>query len=96
MHVTATDLKNRLGQYLEASVKEPVIIEKSGRPSSVVISFDEYQRFLALEDQLWAIKALESGEEGFLGTEKSVEFMKELEKRIAYEAQKTRSRQKRE
>ena len=31
MHVSATHLKNNLGQYLEAAVREPVIVDKSGR-----------------------------------------------------------------
>ena len=29
--VTATDMKNRFGEYLEAARTEPVIIKKTGR-----------------------------------------------------------------
>ncbi len=94
MHISSTNLKNKLGQYLEAAIKEPVIVEKSGRPTSVVISYDEYQRFLALEDKLWVTEALEAEKEGYLGTKKSVEFIKKLEKRIVHDAKKTRSDKK--
>lgn len=94
MHVSSTNLKNKLGQYLEAAIKEPVIIEKSGRPTSVVISYDEYQRFLALEDKLWITEALEAEKEGYLGTKKSEEFIKKVEKRIVHDAKKAQSDQK--
>jgi antitoxin Phd len=90
MHITATDLKNRLGQYLEVAIREPVVVEKSGRPTSVVISYDEYQRFLALEDELWATKALEAEKEGYLGVKESAEFMRELQGKILHGAKNTR------
>jgi prevent-host-death family protein len=38
MDVTATEAKNRLGQMLEACQREPVVIEKSGRRHSVLLS----------------------------------------------------------
>ncbi len=96
MHISSTNLKNKLGQYLEAAIKEPVIIEKNGRPTSVVISYDEYQRFLALEDKLWVTEALEAEKEGYLGTKKSIELIKKLEKRIVDDAKKARSHKKSE
>ena len=94
MHTSSTNLKNKLGQYLEAAIKEPVIIEKSGRPISVVISYDEYQRFLALEDKLWIMEALKAEKEGYLGTKKSEESIKNLENRIVDDAKKARSDKK--
>lgn len=83
MHISATELKNKLGQYLEAAVREPVIVEKSGRPASVVISYQEFQRFLELEDKLWGMRALQAKKEGYLGTEKSAKLLTEIEKRIS-------------
>ena len=38
MEVTATEAKNRLGQMLEHCQREPVVIEKSGRRHSVLLS----------------------------------------------------------
>jgi antitoxin Phd len=66
MNVTATELKNRLGQYLEASQVEPVIIEKSGRESSVVLSKRRYDELCELEDKLWDLKAVSAEKEGFM------------------------------
>ena len=40
--VSATEIKNRLGQYLAHSAVAPVAIEKNGRPVAVLLSFEEY------------------------------------------------------
>ncbi len=66
MNVSATELKNRLGRYLDAAETEPVIVEKSGRSKSVLISHAAFQKFLALEDGFWAQRALEAEAEGYL------------------------------
>jgi prevent-host-death family protein len=47
MDVTATEAKNRLGQMLEHCQREPVVIEKSGRRHSVLISAALYDSLLA-------------------------------------------------
>lgn len=59
MQITATELKNRLGQYLDVAETDPVIVEKSGRIKSVLISTAMYEKFLAYEDAYWATKELE-------------------------------------
>ena len=69
MHVTATELKNRLGRYLDAAQVEPVIVEKSGRTSSVVLSKRRYDQLCRLEDMLWDMKARSAEQEGFLSDE---------------------------
>lgn len=47
MEVTATEAKNRLGQMLEACQREPVVIEKSGRRHSVLLSASHYDALVA-------------------------------------------------
>lgn len=47
MEVTATEAKNRLGQMLEHCQREPVVIEKSGRRHSVLLSAAQYDRLVA-------------------------------------------------
>ncbi|KAB2874476.1 MAG: type II toxin-antitoxin system prevent-host-death family antitoxin [Burkholderiaceae bacterium] len=47
MIVTATDAKNRLGQMLEHCQREPVVIEKSGRRHSVLLSAQHYDALVA-------------------------------------------------
>lgn len=41
--VSATEAKNFLGRYLDESQKEPVTIEKMGRPFAVLVSQDEFE-----------------------------------------------------
>lgn len=67
MDVTATELKNRLGTYLDTAERIPVIVKKSGRAKSVIISHRMYERFLEMEDTYWAQKAREAEEQGYLG-----------------------------
>jgi prevent-host-death family protein len=42
MEVTATEAKNRLGQMLDHCQREPVVIAKSGRRHSVLLSAAQY------------------------------------------------------
>lgn len=58
MEVTATEAKNRLGQMLEHCQREPVVIEKSGRRHSVLISAERYDALLVAERR----SAAETGE----------------------------------
>lgn len=71
MNVTATELKTRLGQYLEAAQSEPVIIEKSGRASSVVLSMRRYDELCDIEDRLWDMQAQQAEKEGFMSDEET-------------------------
>jgi antitoxin Phd len=71
MLVTATELKSRLGQYLDIAETDPVIVKKSGRVKSVLISNATYEKLLAYEDAYWASKAKIAESEGYLGNEGS-------------------------
>jgi|GEM_PF-1276862 len=46
MKISATELKNRLGRYLDAAEQEPVSIQKSGREKAVLMSYSHYQSLL--------------------------------------------------
>jgi prevent-host-death family protein len=76
MQITATELKNRLGQYLDVAETDPVIVEKSGRIKSVLISYSMYEKFLAYEDAYWASKAIIAEDEGYLGAKASEALLK--------------------
>jgi prevent-host-death family protein len=75
--VNVTELKNRMGRYLQQSVTEPVIIEKTHRPFAVILSYDEYERLRSLEDAYWIQKAKQAEKEGFVGVEESMKFIRE-------------------
>ena len=71
MDIAATELKNRLGRYLDTAERMPVIIKKSGRAKSVIISHRMYEQFLQIEDAYWAQKAREAEEGGYLGEDET-------------------------
>ena len=52
MEVTATELKTRLGRYLDIAETEAVIVEKSGRLKSALISYANYQEYKELKRKL--------------------------------------------
>ena len=43
MRVTSTEFKNRVGQYQDAAMNQPVEITKNGRTHTVLISADYYE-----------------------------------------------------
>ena len=75
MKVTATEFKNKLGQYLDVAETDPVIVKKSGRIKSVLISNATYEKFLAYEDAFWASKAKQAEDEGYLGAKASEDVL---------------------
>jgi prevent-host-death family protein len=75
MQITATELKNRLGRYLDVAETSPVFVKKSGRNKSVLISNAMYEKFLAYEDAYWASKAKIAEDEGYLGNKASKELL---------------------
>jgi prevent-host-death family protein len=74
--VTATEIKNKFGQILEAALMEPVTIDKMGRPVAVLMSIGEYQRLTEIEDRCWGEKALKALEKGFLSEEEGNNWLK--------------------
>lgn len=77
MKTNATQFKNHFGEYMQRVYQEPVIVEKSGKPSAVLISYDAFVRFSNLEDFYWGVKADKAAKEGFLGPEESERRLRE-------------------
>lgn len=46
--ISATDAKNRFGQLLEMARAEPVHVQKNGRDVGIMISPEQYEKFLEL------------------------------------------------
>ena len=74
MHISATELNKHPGSILNAALKEPVFIKKSGRSSVVMVSYEYY---LELENSFWGKRAesLEKTAE-WESSENSLEFLK--------------------
>jgi antitoxin Phd len=73
--VNATEMKQRLGQYLDYALAGPVMVEKSGRPLVVVLSVDEYERLCSFEDAFWAQKAKDAEASGWASEEQVVDLI---------------------
>ena len=80
MNATATDVKNRFGEFMDRAQREPVTVDKSGRSYAVLLSFEEYQRLLAAEDALWVARADKAAESGFLSPEESMALLEKAMK----------------
>ena len=77
MTVTATEVKNRFGAYLDEAQREPVTVESNGRPRAVLLSHDDYQRLQAMEDYYWLQRAQEAEKSGYLGTDETAALLQE-------------------
>lgn len=47
--MAALEAKNRFGELLDAAQREPVVIEKHGRPVAVMVSAADYRELEALK-----------------------------------------------
>ena len=47
--VTATEFKNRVGQYLDDAGREPVYITRHDRPLRVLVDVREYERLKSID-----------------------------------------------
>ncbi|NEP20667.1 type II toxin-antitoxin system prevent-host-death family antitoxin [Moorena sp. SIO3I6] len=74
----ASEAKNRFGELLDLARREPVKITKKGRNVAVVISIEEFERFLELEEELIAIKAKQAQQEGFIGLSESEQLLEDI------------------
>lgn len=78
LHLRATDAKNQFGYMLDTAQREAVSIEKNGRSVAVVLSDQEYNRLLQLEDALWALKAQLSKKKGLHSEDESASILDDL------------------
>ena len=51
MQVTATEAKNRFGYFCRQAKSEPVVVEKDGRPDTVLLDYNEYQALKSVRSQ---------------------------------------------
>ncbi|MDR1776747.1 MAG: type II toxin-antitoxin system Phd/YefM family antitoxin [Desulfovibrio sp.] len=83
--VNAAYAKQNFGACVADAAKRPVVIAKYGRPAVVMLSYEEYQRLNALEDDFWLQRAQDAASGGYLSAEASDDFMK---KRLARAGEK--------
>ena len=72
MKATATELNKHPGKYINHAIKEPVILERSGHPVAVIVS---YERYIQLEDAYWGELATVANREKSLGKKATMDFL---------------------
>lgn len=72
MKITATELNQKPGTYVEQALKESVLVEKNGRPVVVMVSYEHY---LELDEAYWGQRAIESDKDKPLSVDASMQFL---------------------
>ena len=78
LNVSAKEAQNHFGELMIKAIKEPVIINKYGKPSAVLMSHEEYERFSSIEDLYWEMEAKKASLNGFLSKEESQDFLNKI------------------
>lgn len=77
-NINSKEAQNHFGDLMNKAIKEPVVIHKYGKPSAVLISHEEYEKFLMFEDLYWELKAKQASNAGFLSKEESENFLNSI------------------
>ena len=75
---TSTHVKNHFGEVAEAALREPVVIQKSGRNSLVLMAYADYENLMAQIDKQWGEKAKKAKQKGMIGTRRSAKLLDAL------------------
>ena len=67
--LSASEFQDRVGEALDRSLKQPVLITKHGRARNVVLSYDEYERLRARDRR--AVRAEDLTDEDIAALEAS-------------------------
>jgi prevent-host-death family protein len=67
--LTASEFQDRVGEALDRSLSQPVLITRHGRPRNVVLSYDEYERLRARDRR--AVRAEDLTDEDIAAIEAS-------------------------
>lgn len=70
--ITAADAKNGFGKFLDMAQREPVLVTKNNRPVGVFLSMQD------IEDTIWAERARQAHQNGYIGTEASRSLLADL------------------
>lgn len=76
--LSAREAKVHFGVLLDMAQRQPVTIEKKGRPVAVVLSLLDFSRYEQLEDELLALKAMQAEKKGWLDKNESAQFLEQL------------------
>jgi len=76
--MNAKEVQNNFGTVMSAVNKESIGINRYGKTTAVIISYEDYKKFQAFEDEHWAIRAGAAAEEEYLSAKESNEVLDQL------------------
>lgn len=79
--IKATAAKQNFGSCLMNVAGGPIVIEKSGIPAAVMISYEEYNRLIEIENSMLLNMAIEAVSEGFISEDESATWFNEMNER---------------
>ena len=74
---SAQEVGDRFDEFMEKARHEPVTVKEAGREPVVMMNSQRFERLRALEDQCWAMAAVEAEGSGFLGQEETMRLLTE-------------------
>jgi prevent-host-death family protein len=73
--LTATELQDKFSEVVEGIRSGPVLVEKSGRPVAVILSYQDFERFRDLEDAWWGEQAHNAATKGILSVQETASWI---------------------
>ncbi|HJD67943.1 MAG TPA: type II toxin-antitoxin system Phd/YefM family antitoxin [Rickettsia endosymbiont of Bembidion lapponicum] len=74
MNISATELNKNPGKIIDQALREPIVINKQGRPTVVLV---DYEYFTKLEDDYWGKAAKNITEQPeWLSAKESEKFLR--------------------
>lgn len=80
--VNAAFAKQNFGNCLMSVSGGPILIEESGNPAAVLLSFDEYNRLISIENKMLLNEAINSASNGFLNESESAIWFNGMNKKF--------------
>lgn len=75
--VGATELKNRLGEFIDKARREPVLVQSHGRDVVVILDHAEFERLRGIEDAYWLERAQQAAKGGFMTPDETMAYLQE-------------------
>jgi len=74
-YASISAFRNRMGDYLARIHKTAVVLENRGKPTAVVLSYEEYERLQEAEDAWWGERARMALGSGVVGQEETLQHI---------------------
>lgn len=76
--ISSREAQSNFAEFIYKVMKEPVIIQKHGKPVAVLISPEDFDKFQKLEELYWNLKVEAAEKNGYLPTAESEDFLNNI------------------